>query len=48
MSSVLDAQNVGAAADNYTEKYWTVFSLEIKDVESKIANKEKVTTSFSC
>ena len=48
MSSVLDAQNVGAAADNYTEKYWTVFSMEIKDVESKIANKEKVTSSFSC
>ena len=34
--------------DRGPERFWTVLALEIKDVESKIANKEIVQSSFGC
>ena len=34
--------------DRGPERFWTVLSLEVKDVESKIASKEIVESSFAC
>jgi len=48
MSTTSDAQNDDFLEIDSSENYWTVLSMEIKDVESKIANKETVTFSFGC
>jgi len=48
MSAASDAQNADFVGIDQFEGFWTGVSMEVKDVESKIANKEKVTFSFGC
>ena len=48
MSATTDGQNAHVGSADNTKKFWVTHSVELEDVESKIANKETVISSFSC